>query len=182
MWAAYYAAITFMDEQVGRIMTELDRLGLRESTAVVFISDHGYHLGDHTFWQKANLHEEVIRVPMIVSVPGMKSGCSDSVVELVDLYPTISELVGLAVPKASQGRSLVPVLKDPDTAIKAGAVSFVSKGASWRTRDWAYMRYKDGSEELYDMRKDPGQITNLAGYPEYVSQLKKMAAELNGRL
>jgi iduronate 2-sulfatase len=177
MWAAYYAAITFMDEQVGRIMTELDRLGLRESTAVVFISDHGYHLGDHTFWQKANLHEEVIRVPMIVSVPGMKSGCSDSVVELVDLYPTISELVGLAVPKASQGRSLVPVLKDPDTAIKAGAVSFVSKGASWRTRDWAYMRYKDGSEELYDMRKDPGQITNLAGYPEYVSQLKKMAAE-----
>ena len=74
MWAAYYASVAFMDEQVGRILAELDRLGLRESTAVVLTSDHGYHLGEHTFWQKSNLHEEVVRVPLIMSVPGYDPG------------------------------------------------------------------------------------------------------------
>jgi iduronate 2-sulfatase len=94
MWQAYYGAVTFMDQQVGRVLNELDRLGLRETTAVAFTTDHGYHLGEHGFWQKMNLHEEVVRVPLIASVPGMKPGRSKSFVELVDIFPTCTELLG----------------------------------------------------------------------------------------
>ena len=95
MWAGYFASVSFMDDQVGRVLDELDRLGLREDTVVVFTSDHGYHLGEHTFWQKSNLHEEVTRVPLIISAPGHDAGESHSLVELMDIYPTVSELVGL---------------------------------------------------------------------------------------
>ena len=101
MWEGYYATVTFMDEQVGRILEELDRLGLRDNTVVVFTSDHGYHLGEHDFWLKANLHEEVTHVPLIVSAPGRKSGRAATFAELVDIYPTVSELAGLPIP---QGR------------------------------------------------------------------------------
>ena len=109
MWQAYYASVTFMDSQVGRVLDELERLGLRESTAIVFTTDHGYHLGEHGFWQKSNLHEEVVRVPLIFSVPGMKSGSSSSIVELMDFYPTCTDILGLPTPKSLQGKSLMPV-------------------------------------------------------------------------
>ncbi len=181
MWAAYYAAVTFMDEQVGRIIDELDRLGLRESTAIVFTSDHGYHLGDHTFWQKSNLHEEVARVPLIFSVPGIKPGRTDAPAELVDLFPTLTELAGLETPAGVQGLSLVPVLKDPGATVKDGALT-IDKGFGWRDKDWAYMRYGDRSEELYDMHKDPGQITNLADDPQHAATLQRMHDALDARL
>jgi len=180
MWSAYYAAVTFMDEQVGRIVDELDRLGLRETTAIVFTSDHGYHLGDHSYWQKNDVHEEVTRVPLIIAAPGQKSGRTDSIVELVDLYPTLSDLAGLKVPAKAQGKSLVPILKNPDAEVKAGAVSF-AKGTSWRTSDWTYIRYKNGEEELYDMRSDPGQFTNLANDPDQAGRKKAMARALADR-
>jgi len=104
MWQAYYGAVTFMDRQVGRVLDELERLGLRETTAVVFTTDHGYHLGEHGFWQKMNLHEEVVRVPLVVSVPGMKPGRSKSFVELVDIFPTCTELLGAPTPSTVQGK------------------------------------------------------------------------------
>jgi len=160
MWAAYYASVTFMDEQVGRILDELDRLGLREKTAIVFTSDHGYHLGEHTFWQKSNLHEEVTRVPLVISLPGLKPGRSKSLVELVDLFPTLSTAAGLQVPEGLHGTSLLPILNDPAARVKESALSIHSSGTSMRTASWTYTRYKDGSEELYDMKNDPGQFTN----------------------
>ena len=162
MWAAYYASVTFMDEQVGRILDELDRLGLREKTAIVFTSDHGYHLGEHTFWQKSNLHEEVTRVPLVISMPGLKPGRSNSLVELVDLFPTLSAAAGLQAPGDLHGTSLLPILKDPAAGVKESALSIHSSGTSMRTASWTYTRYKDGSEELYDMENDPGQFTNRA--------------------
>tara|TARA_B100000963_G_scaffold346817_1_gene352456 strand:- start:41 stop:781 length:741 start_codon:yes stop_codon:yes gene_type:complete len=162
MWSAYYASVTFMDEQVGRILDELDRLGLREKTAIVFTSDHGYHLGEHTFWQKSNLHEEVTRVPLIISLPGLKPGRTSSLVELVDLFPTLSAAAGLETPEGLHGTSLFPILRDPNAQVKQSALSIHGSGTSMRTANWTYTRYKDGSEELYDMTNDPEQFTNRA--------------------
>ena len=181
MWSAYYAAVTFMDAQVGRVLDELDRLGLRETTAIVFTSDHGYHLGDHTFWQKSDVHEQVTRVPLIIAAPGIKPGRSGSIAELVDLYPTVAALTGTRPPAKTQGDSLVPILHDASAEIKPGAISF-AKGTSWRTRKWSYIRYRDGSEELYDMVNDPGQITNLVSDSQHAGMLRQMAAGLDSRL
>ena len=183
MWAGYYASVQFMDEQVGRVLNELDRLGLRESTAIVFCSDHGYHLGEHTFWQKNNLHEEVTRVPLVISAPGFAPGRSNAITELVDIFPTAAELTGRPVPLNLKlhGSSLVPVLKEPSASVKPGALSF-AKGVSWRTPDWAYMRYNDKTEELYDMRTDPDQFTNLAQQPEHAATKQRLAKGLTARL
>ncbi len=181
MWSGYYASVSFMDAQVGRLLSELDQLGLRDKTAIVFLSDHGYHLGEHGFWQKANLHEEVIRVPLIMSVPGVKSGRSDALVELVDIYPTICDLLELPIPDDVQGQSLTPVLLDPDEEVKPAALSF-RNGVSYRTQNWHLMRYHDGSRELYDTRQDPGEFTNLAGDPEYAERLQTLENDLTARL
>jgi len=181
MWSAYYAAVTFMDAQVGRILHELDQLGLRETTAVVFTSDHGYHLGDHQFWQKSNLHEQVLRVPLIVSAHGYPAGKSDSMVELVDLFPTLSDLTGLEVPASVQGKSLVPVLRDPSTVVKKHAISF-HQGYSLRDDRWHYMRYRDGSRELYDMTTDPGEFDNRASDPLLVETISDLDRNLDRSL
>jgi iduronate 2-sulfatase len=181
MWAAYYASVQFMDAQVGRILDELERLGLRDSTAVVFTSDHGYHLGEHDFWEKANLHEEVTRVPLIFSVPGFSPQRSDSIVELVDIFPTLVDLADLEIPASVQGKSLRPILENCQATVKSGALSF-SNGASWRTSDWAYMRYDDQSEELYDMRSDPDQFHNLVLDPTVQGQLDKLRQEFDKKL
>lgn len=183
MWAGYYATVTFMDEQVGRILDELDRLDLRDNTAVVLLSDHGYHLGEHTFWAKMNLHEEISRVPLIISVPGMEHGRTDALAELVDVYPTLAELAGLKMPQTLQGKSLAPVLNDPAEFLRTGALSIIPhKGIALRTIAHAYMRYRDGTEELYDMRKDPQQFTNEVTNPEYAVVLQQIGAQLDARL
>lgn len=178
MWAAYYAAVSFMDEQLGRILTELDRLKLSDSTVIVFTSDHGYHLGDHTFWLKNNLHEHVIRVPLMIAAPGITAGRTEALTELVDLYPTLCELTSLPIPDELDGESLLPILQDPSRPGKTGVVSFDRAGVSWRTRDWAFMHYEDGSQELYDMRSDPDQFSNLARDPAY----KELKTELEQQL
>ncbi len=178
MWAAYYATVTFMDEQVGKILDELERLGLRDSTAIVFTSDHGYHLGEHTFWQKSNLHEESVRVPLIISAPGLQAGRSGSIVELVDIFPTICELTGMPIPDSVEGKSLMPILTNPEAEVRDAARSFVRGGRSLRGKKWAYMRYAKGEEELYDMEHDPGQFTNLARNPEKAPILQTLREKL----
>jgi len=181
MWAAYYAAVTFMDQQVGRLLDELDRLGLRDSTAIIFTSDHGYHLGDHTFWQKSDVHEQVTRVPLIISVPGMLPGRTDSIAELVDVFPTVCELTSQKAPPGLHGTSLLPILKDHTARTKDGAISF-AKGTSWRTKDWAYIQYANNASELYNMRNDPGQFTNLADDPKYSATRNQLSQQLTERL
>ena len=173
-----------MDDQVGRILDELEDLGLDEKTVVVFTSDHGYHLGEHTFWQKSNLHEEVTKVPLIISAPGIKASRSESIVELVDLMPTLAELCDIEIPKGLHGESLVPVLKNPSVRVKDGALSFNNSGTSYRIKNWSYVRYKDGKEEMYDMAKDPQQFINLAvlNTPSNVDQLNRMRSLFNKRL
>jgi iduronate 2-sulfatase len=174
MWAGYLATVTFMDEQVGRILKTLRELGLDQETAVFFTSDHGYLLGEHHFWQKGNLREEVTRVPLIMRVPTSKPGISSSIVELVDLFPTACEATGLPIPQGVEGKSLLSVLENPKATVKEAAFSFVGKGTSMRTSEWAYMKYGDGSEELYDMKKDPKQFVNLAKSAEHAKVLQAL--------
>ena len=182
-WGSYYATITYMDDQVGRIMAELDRLGLCESTAVVFIGDHGYHLGEHFFWQKSNLHEDVTRVPFIISAPGYAPGESLSFVELADIFPTVSELVGVGVPETVQGKSLVGVLKSPEAIVREEAFTVGNnKDFSIRGDQWAYMLYKDETEELYNMQDDPKQFTNLAKDPSHAEVIKAQRERLMARI
>jgi len=182
MWAGYYATVTYMDEQVGRIIDELEAQGLRDETVIVFTSDHGYHLGEHHFWQKSNLHEESLRVPLIISAPEFRGGRSAAMVELMDIFPTVAELTGLSIPDSVQGKSLVPVLNDPNHRVREASLSIDSSGYALRTERWAYIRYNDDTEELYDMVSDPGQITNLAINPEKSSELRNWRRKLDTRL
>ena len=182
MWAGYYATVTYMDEQVGRIVDELEAQGLRDETVIVFTSDHGYHLGEHHFWQKSNLHEESLRVPLIISAPGFRGGRSAAMVELMDIFPTVAELSGLSIPDTVQGESLVPILNDPNQRVREASLSIDGSGYSLRSERWAYIRYNDDTEELYDMVADPGQITNLAINPEKRSELRNWRKKLDTRL
>ena len=181
MWAGYYATVEFMDRQVGRILDELDQAGLRDSTAIVFCSDHGYHLGEHGFWQKHNYHEDVTRVPLIISAPGIPPGRTRSLVELVDIFPTLTDLTHIQTPPGVQGKSLVPLLKNPTDSVRDSALS-LHKGHSLRTEEWAFMRYSDDTEELYDMNNDPLQFTNLAGRSEFQEIKNSLATQLQQRL
>lgn len=185
-WQAYYASVAFMDEQIGRLIDELERLDLRKSTAIVFTSDHGYHLGEHSFWQKPSMHEHVARVPFIISAPSIKTARTSSPVELVDFYPTCTELLGLSYPKGIHGKSLVPILKDENHMIRENALILErsGKGGSIRSKKWQYFKYtiKGGGEELYDMEKDPEQYTNLVKNPEYVSVLKEYRQKFQERM
>ncbi len=194
--AAYHASISFMDEQLGRLLDTLERLGLRDNTIVIFTSDHGYNLGEHTMWQKSSLWEESVRVPLIVSVPGMRNpgGRADSIVELIDLYPTLAEMggVGDQAPSILQGRSLVPLIESPTTASPvtsdsglAGHAAYTitgSSGASLRTERWRYNRWGEeaegDNEELYDHDNDPGELRNLALDADYAEALDRLRAQL----
>jgi len=183
MWSAYYASVAFMDAQVGRILDTVDELGLRDSTAIVFTSDHGYHLGDHGFWQKSNLHEQVIRVPMVMSAPGMaQNESTSSLAELVDIYPTACELTGLSIPKNVQGKSLLPILKSPESKVRDAAFSLNSGNYSLRTSKWHYIEYKNGDTELYDLSTDPNELTNLTGMADQSARLQAMKQRLAKRL
>ncbi len=162
MWAAYYASVEFMDVQVGKILDELEKHKLLDSTIIVFTSDHGYHLGEHSFWQKSDLHEEVTRVPMIVSVPGMKPGHTNALCELVDIYPTLIELASLDRPLNVQGKSFANVVGNSTARHRVTAMSQLRKAISIRTDKWAYISYGPDIEELYDMNSDPKQFHNVA--------------------
>jgi iduronate 2-sulfatase len=159
-------------------------LGLRESTAIVFTTDHGYHLREHGFWQKGNLHEEVVRVPLIFSVPGMKPGRSSSLVELVDFYPTCTEILGLPTPESLQGKSLMPILKNPNATVRDTALSINNRGTAGglRAANWHYMNYGEKGEELYDMIKDPHEYTNVIDNPEYTEILNDARTEFRQRI
>ncbi len=181
--SAYMASVRFMDQQVGRLLEALERLGLREETIVVFISDHGYNLGEHDCWSKVSLWEGSVRVPMIISSPGkqMKQGTScESITELIDLYPTLTELCGLQEnqPAVLQGKSLVGYLRGENAASDASlayTISHQGSSASIRTSRWRYTRWgeeaRPGNEELYDHLEDPEELNNLADQPEIQASL-----------
>ena len=182
---AYYATISFMDAQVGKLLDALDRLKLTDNTIIVFWSDHGYNVGQHGQWMKQSLFENSARVPLIISVPGGTEGKSSGrTVELLDIYPTLAELCGFTPPQKLQGASLTPLLKKPDAKWDKPAYTQVRRaqifGRSVRTERFRYTEWDEGRAgvELYDHSKDPDEFTNLAKEADSKSTVDELAVLL----
>jgi len=181
---AYWAAIEFVDAQVGRLLATLDRLKLADKTIIVFWGDNGYHVGDNGLWKKQSLFEYSARVPLIIAAPGQKTQgrASRRTVELVDLYPTLADLCGLKLLQHLDGRSLKPLLDDPQAAWDKPAFTQVWRGKfpgySVRTERWRYTEWDEGREgtELYDYDTDPTEQHNLAGDPKYAATVAELKA------
>ncbi|HIQ20072.1 MAG TPA: DUF4976 domain-containing protein [Planctomycetes bacterium] len=177
----YVASITYADGQVGRLLDTLDRSPYAGNTIIVLWTDHGWHLGEKLHWRKFTLWEEATRVPLIFVVPGLTpSGARcERTVSLVDIYPTLADLCGLPVGRHLEGRSLKPLLADPQTTWDRPAVTTHGRNNhAIRSRRWRYIRYHDGTEELYDHQHDPMEWTNLAGDPQYARVKQELAAWL----
>jgi iduronate 2-sulfatase len=183
----YYASVSYMDAQVGKVLAALRAAKLEDKTIVIFTSDHGYHLGEHDFWAKVSLREESVAVPLIISVPGKKPAVCHSLAELIDLYPTLSRLCGLEIPARIQGKDISPMLDNPAYSVRETAFSVApsSKGFLLREDKWAYIQYNEdasGGIELFDMKKDPKQYTNLATSPEHRAVVEGFKAKFAARM
>ena len=197
----YYAAISYVDAQIGRVLDALDESGQRDETIVVFWSDHGYHLGEKTLWAKTSNFELDARVPLLIDAPGLPAGSTDALTELLDLYPTLCELCRVAPPDELEGESLVPTLRDPGVAGDAFALTMhprpayladgeqpTTMGLSLRTRRYRYTEWRtfaDGAvtdevvaQELYDHDADPDETVNLAGRDAMRETIERLATEL----
>jgi iduronate 2-sulfatase len=194
---AYYASISFMDAQVGKLVNELKSSGQFDNTIIVLWSDHGYHLGEHRLWSKTTNYELDARVPLIIKTPhSAKAVKTSALVELVDLYPTLAELCQLPVPPGLEGLSLVPLLNNPNKAWKTGAFTQFPRpwqfkdqprvmGYSVRTERYRYTEWQDfqtGEKvavELYDHRTDPNETVNLIDNQAYQSIINELSEMLN---
>lgn len=180
---AYYACISFVDAQIGKIFKALDRHDLWRNTVVIFVSDHGVHLGERNWWSKNTLSEVSSRVPLFIYLPEMATAgqASPAIVELIDLYPTLADLLGLRDVPELEGRSLSPLLDDPRSSWNGVAHTLAAHGdeigVSIRTDRWRYIEWLDGNE-LYDHRRDADELVNLAASPEHA----QIVAELRARL
>lgn len=190
---AYYASISFMDAQVGRVIAALDRLGLADNTIIVFTSDHGYHMGEHGLWQKMSLFEESSRVPLLIVAPGTTTPgqVAAAPVSHVDLLPTLAELCGVKTPANVQGQSLAPLLKNPASTGRGWALTQVMRGGgaggakrffgySLRTARWRYTEWDEGNRgrELYDHDADPHELTNLSNAPAHTTTIEELSQQL----
>lgn len=189
----YYASISFVDSLVGRLLHELDQLGLTKNTAIVFVSDHGYHLGEEGLWGKCTDFEAGTRVPLIIASPSQKQKGTktNALVELVDIYPTLTDVSGLAIPKGLEGISIKPLLDNPDITWKKAAFSQFPRpwpykkepkimGYTVRTNNFRYTEWQDfktgkiKARELYDHRNDSLETDNVVSKKKYQHQVKKL--------
>ena len=190
---AYYAAVSYTDAQVGRVVAELERLGLRDSTIIVLWGDHGWHLGEQGLWCKHTNFENATRNALLISAPGRHAqggAKTDALVETVDLYPTLCELAGLPLPEGLEGTSVVPLLADPARAWKPAAFSQYPRegdkvmGYSIRTDRYRYTEWQDAATkqplatELYDHQTDPAETINLAAKNDQAEVVKKLSEQL----
>ena len=173
---AYLASVAFVDAQIGRFLDALESNPRGRDTVIMLTSDHGWHLGEKKHWCKGAIWEQTLKVPFIVRAPGVEAGAINlEPVSLIDVYPSLVDLADLEVPDFLDGNSIKPQLHDPK-AERAPAVSFYGEAnTSIRSRDWRYIRYEDGSEELYHHQKDPNEWTNEADNPEHASIKKDLS-------
>jgi arylsulfatase A-like enzyme len=175
----YLATIKFLDEQIGRLAAAVDQSGRSDNLVIVLWSDHGWHLGEKQHWRKFALWEDATRAPLAFIAPGVtkpNTRC-DAGVDFMSIYPTLVDLIGLPIPDHVQGSSLRPLLENPQA--KWAGVGLTTHGRGNHAAcdgDWRYIRYADGSEELYDHRNDPHEWTNLARLPEHASVRRRLAA------
>jgi len=183
----YYAAVSYMDAQLGKVLDSLDATGLGKNTVVVLWGDHGWHLGDHGMWCKHTNYEQATRIPLVVSAPGMSAAAaSPSLVETVDIYPTLCELAGLTAPAGFDGKSFTSVLRDSSASTKEAVIQVYPRGQqigrSLRTARYRFVEWKKPGEgpetaalELYDYESDPAESRNVAArQPETVQELRKL--------
>jgi uncharacterized sulfatase len=184
---AYYAAISHLDAQVGKVLDALDRLQLWDRTLVVLWGDHGWHLGEHGAWQKMSLYEESARVPLLIAAPRLKAAgkTCERPVETLDLYPTLADYAGLKPPARLAGVTLRPLLEKPSAKWNRPAYTQVRRnagngnsffGRSVRTERWRYTEWDNGrlGVELYDHNRDPEEHQNLASDPDYAKTVAAM--------
>lgn len=189
---AYYASVSFMDVQVGKVLKRLDELGLTESTAIVFTSDHGYHLGEHGLWQKMSLFEQSARVPLLLVLPGITQGGSvvETPVSHVDLFPTLCAATKTTAPENLQGQNLVPLCQNLTQKGRGWALTQVTRGGgkenrffgySLRTERWRYTEWDNGEKgtELYDHFNDAMEVENLAENTEFQETVKDLREMLH---
>lgn len=177
----YLAAVTYADAMVGRLLDALDASAYRDNTIVVLWSDHGWHLGEKEHWRKFALWEEATRAPLIWVVPGLTEpgAVCERTVDLMSLYPTLTELCGVPTPEHVQGHSIRPLLQQADAEWPEPALTtFGRDNHAVRTEQWRYIRYANGDEELYDSLADPYEWTNLASRPESASIIKHLQQHL----
>jgi uncharacterized sulfatase len=177
---AYYAGVSFMDAQVGRLLDTLDRLKLWDRTLVIFAGDNGYHHNERNWWNKDTLFERSCRVPLIVAAPGAKAGqVCQRLVELVDFYPTVADYCGVSAPHQLAGQSLRPLLENPAAKGREAAFTLVARGQgkygqTARTDRWRLTRWNDGAAELYDEATDPEETRNLAQDPRHLATMESL--------
>jgi arylsulfatase A-like enzyme len=174
---AYLATITYMDGQLGRVLDALEKSAYKDNTIIVFWGDHGWSLGEKHHWRKFALWEEPTRAPFIWVAPGVTKagGASKRTVDFMSIYPTLSELCGLPIPKHVEGASIKSLLMNPNANWNRPALTTHGfNNHAVRSANWRYIRYHGGGEELYDETKDPYEWTNLAGNKKY----EKLKAEM----
>ena len=182
----YYAGVTQTDAQVGRLMDAMDRLKLWDKTVVIFVGDHGYHLGERGWWNKNTLFERSCRAPFLLVAPGVKPAVCRSLVEFLDIYSTVAGLCGLPVPATAKGKNLQPLLADPAKKLHDSALTHITRGGgvtgfSLRTERWRYLEWSDGNAELYDHDTDPGEWRNVAAAPVNTATLANLKRQLAAR-
>jgi len=183
----YHAAVSFIDSLLAELLKELEATGQADNTIIVLWGDHGFHLGDHGMWGKHTTMEQANRVPMMIHVPGKKAGYASTLVELMDLFPTLAGLSGLKAPANLQGKDLAPVLDDPeldlgDVAIsqykRRGAYGYSMRTQGYRYTEWVMPDGRVAYRDLYDMQEDPGETRNIGALPENLELMDTLGALL----
>jgi arylsulfatase A-like enzyme len=195
----YYACVSFIDAQIGKLLDKVDSLGIKDNTIIVLWGDHGWHLGDHAQWTKHTNFEQATRSPLIFSVPSISGGKKNSSpTEFVDIFPTLCELTGVSIPSDRAGTSLVPLINDPTAKVKDYAVSQYKKAGyegytirteRYRYTEWIDLEYREGTKpydanivydrELYDYKNDPLETVSLINNPNYQNVLDSLKSFLS---
>ncbi|HKK60992.1 MAG TPA: sulfatase-like hydrolase/transferase, partial [Bacteroidales bacterium] len=184
---SYYACTSFMDAQLGKVMKALEESGALENTLVVFFGDHGYHLGEHDWWNKVTVYEKGTKAPFIVAGSGVnKKGVeSDAMFEFIDIYPTLADMANLEAPEHLEGKSFKSVIENPSEPFRSEVRAITRRGDFFGTmvknKDWRYIEWDNGEkgQELYNQHTDPVEYNNLAENPDYRDVINEMKALLH---